>query len=137
MFIVDNMLSPLATRALNQFSENAKKLVFPAIIPEATHSSLNTVRHEDAFLFIVRRSSAEPLISRIYEFLDTLDVSKFFLDVDDKSFSWRSLLEPTFVIDLLSVFTAERLNRNAEEISIIMRAKQWLKDFNPFENDLL
>ena len=124
------MIEPVPLRFRNQFSENSKIFSLSDVFPEIGHNLLCSMTKSDfVYPIIIKRTSADEVIKAYYEILrETLeDKEKLEIEVDDKDFSWKTLLYPTFLGDLMSIAFAEVHGVDAKEIPEVKFVKKWLR----------
>ena len=131
VIIVDSVLYPLGFRFKAQLNENAKHSAIIFEVPEGGHNTIVGLRDikDKLAIFVVRRSSEDNLIKTymdtILELLgDVKDIFKF--SVNDDAISWKTYLQPTLIVDLLSLFLAEAKGYSAFDIREIEYIKSRL-----------
>lgn len=129
----DPALSPVLLRFVNQLAENAKHLASSIVLPEGAHNlicPLNRSRIPVSLLFL-KRTSLSKFTSKITEeFKKVLRERKTFeITTDDKKFSMKTLLHPTFLVDLLSVMIADEKDLSSYDIREIEEVKGKTENF--------
>lgn len=128
-FIVgDNKLSPVLLRFVNQLAENAKHLASSIVLPERAHNLICPLKRSriPVSLLFLKRTSIDTFTKSITKkFREILQNRKSFqIQIDDKKFSLKTLLYPTFIIDLLSVLIADEKGENSHDIREIEEVKK-------------
>lgn len=130
--IGDPALSPVLLRFVNQLAENAKHLATSTTLPEAAHNLICPLRRSriPISLLFLKRSSLGNFTSKLTEEFKNLlqERNAFQLTTEDKKFSMKTLLHPTFLIDLLSVLIAEEKDVSAYDIKEIEEIKEKMKE---------
>lgn len=124
----DPALSPVLLRFVNQLAENAKHLASSTILPEGAHNLICPLRRSrvPVSLFFLKRTSLNAFTSKLTkEFKRVLRERKTFeITTDDKKFSMKTLLHPTFLVDLISVMIADEKDLSSYDIQEIEEVKE-------------
>ncbi|MCD6491244.1 MAG: SIS domain-containing protein [Candidatus Korarchaeota archaeon] len=133
--IADYATIPVARRFRNQLGENSKRIAQWDYFPEMGHNLLCSLieEKEGLLLFIFRRKSANDIVKKYYEVIDASFSSEQIINVNvnDEKYSWRTLMEPIFIGDLLSIIIADILNREAKPIKQVDIVKTKMKEAVP------
>ncbi len=128
VIIADYKLKPVAKRFIAQLNENAKHFGAFFEVPEGCHNFIVGLRNmrKNCFGIILRRTSEDDILKlymdSIERVINGMDSIKF--TINDEEFCWKTLLEPTYLADILSVFLADVKGEKSfdiEEITILKR----------------
>ncbi len=129
VLMADYTLEPVARRFIAQLNENSKHFATFFEIPEGCHNFIVGIRHmhKKCFMVVLRRESEDEFIRNTINTLTRhilkCDCLEYKIE-DGETYSWSTLLKPTFFIDLLSIFLADIKGENAFDITEIVSFKQ-------------
>lgn len=131
-FVVsDPAISPVSTRFVNQLAENAKHLASSVVLPEGGHNlicPLNRSKIPISLLFLERNTIGEFTANFTKHFKEVLqERTQFSIQIEDEKFSLKTLLYPTFLVDLISVRIADEKNVSSHDITEIQSLKSKMK----------
>lgn len=128
----DYTTEPVARRFRNQLCENAKKISSWDYFPEMGHNLLCALKEEidRVTLVVFKRASANEIIKKYYEIIDEALSAGSIISIltKDEKFSWKTLIEPVFIGDLISVLVGDKLYRETKPIKQVDIVKTKLKE---------
>lgn len=127
VIIADHIYSPLGKRFMAQLNENAKNVAMFFEVPEGGHNfivGLRDRKNDTAFL-VIKRTSADSFIEKYLNIVLSMLTSSPNMEftVMDDSVSWKTYMQPTLLIDLISIFLAEIKGHSAFDIDEIVKIK--------------
>ncbi len=134
--VADYQMAPVAKRFMAQLNENSKHLAAFFEVPEGCHNFIVGLRDfmKRAFFVVIRRKSEEKFIRKNLDIVESRLTKTDTIRIqsnDNGVYNWKTLLEPTIMVDILSVFLADVKGKSAfdiKEITTIKEKMMFLED---------
>ncbi|MFT6850764.1 MAG: glucose/mannose-6-phosphate isomerase [Sphingobacteriales bacterium] len=128
VIISDDKFESISTRFAQQIQENAKLEAFVNVLPEANHNVIETYHSKLPGVFCLLDSKSNKRTSQRFDFVKDLLLKNgnSVVEISVMGIGLSQWLETIYVLDWTSLWLADSLDRESENVPIITALKEYL-----------
>lgn len=128
VILADSKFEPIATRFAQQIQENAKLEAFVNVLPEANHNVIETYHSKSPNTYFLLDSKSNTRTTDRFNFVKNLlkKNGNLVIEIPVNGTEFNDWLEIIFTLDWTSLWMADSLDRESENVPIIWELKNYL-----------